>query len=155
MTLRTQPAAPQCREVMVVDDDADVRCALVEYLSAEGISSFQAVDGLEALERVQSGSTPCAIVLDVDMPRLSGPALVTALRADSTLPRIPVLTMTAGAAPPGVDADGHLAKPFAPESMLAALFRVCRSCAACDREGPLIGSIFASRQRADLSGKPA
>jgi CheY-like chemotaxis protein len=135
---------------MVVDDDADVRCAVVEFLSREGISSLPAVDGLDALERIQSGRPPCAIVLDVDMPRLSGPALVATLRADSRLPRIPVVTMTAGNEPLGLDTEGHLPKPFARESLLAILFRICRSCGECDGAGPVVGSLFAARRRAEL-----
>jgi CheY-like chemotaxis protein len=135
---------------MVVDDDADIRCALVEYLTREGIASFHAFDGLDALERIRAGCTPCSIVLDLDMPRIDGQAVVLALRADPTLPRIPVLTMTAGEKPHGgLDTDGHLPKPFTFEALLVALFKVCRSCGACDGDGPVIGSIFESRQRAD------
>jgi CheY-like chemotaxis protein len=139
------------REVMVVDDDADVRCALVEFLAHRGISAFHAFDGLDALERIRAGCLPCSIVLDLDMPRLDGAALVAALRGDPTLPKIPVVTMTAGVQPAGLITDGHLEKPFGVEAMLSALFRVCRSCGACDGEGPVIGSVFAARQEADLA----
>jgi CheY-like chemotaxis protein len=137
------------RQVMVVDDDADVRCALVDFLAHYGISAFHAFDGLDALERIRAGCTPCSIVLDVDMPRLDGPALLVALRRDPALPKIPVVTMTAGVRPTGLETNGHLQKPFDDEALLAALFTACRSCALCDGEGPVIGSIFASRQRAD------
>jgi CheY-like chemotaxis protein len=137
---------------MVVDDDADVRSALVELLAHQGIPAVHAFDGLDALERIRGGCTPCSIVLDVDMPRLDGPALVGALREDLALSEIPVVTMTAGVRPAGLDTDGHLQKPFDDEALLAALFTVCRSCGVCDGEGPVIGSIFASRQRADLGG---
>jgi CheY-like chemotaxis protein len=139
------------REVMVVDDDADVRCALIELLADEGISALHAFDGLDALERIRAGCTPCSILLDVDMPRLDGPALVAALRMDPFHSKIPVVTMTAGAQPAGLTKDGHLQKPFDVEALLAALFRICRSCGVCDGDGPVIGSVFAARERADLA----
>jgi CheY-like chemotaxis protein len=141
------------REVMVVDDDADVRCALVEFLAHHGISAFHAFDGLDALERIRAGCKPCSIVLDVDMPRLDGPALVAALRVDPMLPKIPVVTMTAGVQPAGLNTDGHLQKPFDVEALRAALFGICRSCGVCDGDGPVVGSVFAARQRADLAAE--
>jgi CheY-like chemotaxis protein len=139
------------RQVMIVDDDADVGCALVELLAHHGISALRVFDGLEALERLRAGHTPCSIVLDVDMPRLDGPALVAALRVDPALSRIPVVTMTAGVPPTGLNTDGHLEKPFDAEALLAALFRLCRSCGVCDGDGPVVGSVFAARRRADLA----
>jgi CheY-like chemotaxis protein len=146
-----QMGAGERREVMVVDDDEGVRCAVIALLSEQGISAREAIDGLDGLERVRSGPPPCAIVLDVDMPRLSGPALVAALRADPNLPRLPVVTMSAGIEPVGLDTDGHLPKPFAAQSLVAALFKICRSCAACDGGGPVVGSVFVARRAADLA----
>jgi CheY-like chemotaxis protein len=145
------PGAKPLREIMVVDDDPDVGCTLVELLAHHGISALHAFDGLDALERVRAGCMPCSIVLDVDMPRLDGPALVAALRADPTLSKIPVVTMTAGVPPAGLSTEGHLQKPFDAEELLAALFGICRSCGTCDGDGPVIGSLFAARQRADLA----
>jgi hypothetical protein len=83
------------------------------------------------------------------MPRLNGPGLVEELHADDTLAGIPVITMSAGTTPAGLKTIGHLAKPFEIGAMLALLFQACRSCASCDGEGPVIGSIFEARLRAD------
>jgi CheY-like chemotaxis protein len=145
------PGAKPLREIMVVDDDADVRGALVELLAHQEVSAHTACDGLEALERIRAGCIPCSIVLDVDMPRLDGPALVAALRADPTLPRIPIVTMTAGAPPAGLGTEGHLQKPYHVEELLAALFGICRACGVCDGDRPVIGSLFSARRRADLA----
>lgn len=135
------------REVLVVDDDADVRVCLVEYLCHAGVAASQAVDGQDALDRVRSGSPPCAIVLDLDMPRLSGPELVAALRADAGHAGIPIISMSARRPPFGLRTRAHLAKPFAFEDLLAILFRECRLCGACDRSRPVVGSLFVARQR--------
>jgi hypothetical protein len=80
---------------------------------------------------------------------------VAALRADSTLSSIPVITMSAGPQPPDLDTVTHLAKPFGFNSLLAALFRICRSCAACEGEpDPAVAaSLFDSRRRADLASR--
>jgi CheY-like chemotaxis protein len=148
------PGAKPLRGILVVDDDPDVRGALVELLAHQEVSAHTACDGLEALERIRAGCIPCSIVLDVDMPRLDGPALVAALRADPTLPRIPVVTMTAGAPPAGLGTEGHLQKPFDVDELLGALFGICRSCGVCDGDQPVIGSVFAARRRADAPALP-
>jgi len=140
------------REVLIVDDDADLCRALAEYLSHMGISSSCARDGLDALDQVRAGPPPCAIVLDLDMPRMSGPALVEALRSEPTPPRIPIITMTAADEPVGLDTEGHLPKPFAFEALLGRLFAICRSCAACNCGGPAVGSIYVARRTADRAG---
>jgi CheY-like chemotaxis protein len=140
---------------MVVDDDADLRTALIEFLAQHGISAFPACDGVDALERIRAVGAPCSIVLDVDMPRLDGPALVAALRAEPPLSSIRVVTMTAGAQPGDLRTDAHLQKPFTPEALLAALFAVCRTCGLCDGEGRVIGSLFTARQRAELATRSA
>ncbi|BDG05080.1 response regulator [Anaeromyxobacter oryzae] len=137
------------RQVLVVDDDRDLRGVLVEALGESGIGAVDAFDGVDALEKVRAGAPPCALLLDLDMPRLTGHDVVAELRGDRALSRIPVITMTAAAAPLGLQTHGHLAKPFALESMLGLLFRACRCCALCDGAGPVVGSIFAARRAAD------
>ncbi len=70
----TTPARPH---VLLVEDDTDTREVLRLILESDGMTVTPANDGLEALERLEEihrrdPLTPCAIVLDYMMPRLSG-----------------------------------------------------------------------------------
>jgi CheY-like chemotaxis protein len=140
------------REVLVVDDDADVRCCLLEFLSHAGIGAHAAFDGQDALDQIRSRAPPCLIVLDVDMPRVTGPQLIAALRADSTHAKIPVVSMSAGTPCLDLQTRAHVAKPFAFAQLLEILFRECRLCGLCDGDGPVVGSIFDARQRMGRGG---
>jgi CheY-like chemotaxis protein len=57
--------------VLVVDDDAEVRATLGDYLREEGFDVLEAANGLEALLQVKR-VRPRAVVLDLMMPRLGG-----------------------------------------------------------------------------------
>jgi CheY-like chemotaxis protein len=150
----TNPGPIELRHVLVVDDDEDLRAALVLALRDAGIAASQARDGVDALEKLRAEPLPCTLLLDMNMPRLDGAAVLGALRAEPALHALPVITMTAGACPPAVDAFGQLLKPFELAHLLALLFDACRSCGACDGEGPVIGSVFAARTAAERARGP-
>ncbi|HKC26276.1 MAG TPA: response regulator, partial [Thermoanaerobaculia bacterium] len=57
------------RRVLVVEDDRDVREAVVELLEDNAYEPVPAINGLEALEKLREGKDdPCLILLDVMMP---------------------------------------------------------------------------------------
>jgi len=120
----------------------------LEFLLHNGISARAAVDGQDALDQIRSRAKPCVIVLELDMPRVTGPQLIAALRADSAH-SIPVVSMTAATTPVDLQTRAHLAKPFALSQLLEVLFRECRRCGLCDGDGPVLGSLFDARQRYD------
>jgi len=62
--------------VLVVEDEADLRCALVELLSTWGYRVSWARDGREALERLRAGRGPVLMLLDLQMPVMDGDALL-------------------------------------------------------------------------------
>jgi len=68
---RPSPTGLQRGRVLVADDDAANRRALMQLLQAHGHEVITAVDGVEALERL-SAETFDAIVVDLQMPRLGG-----------------------------------------------------------------------------------
>lgn len=61
-------------DVLVVEDDPDVRWGLVELLRSEGHVVREAEDGQRGLERLAEG-LPDVVILDVEMPRLTGPEM--------------------------------------------------------------------------------
>ncbi|MFI9238856.1 response regulator transcription factor [Streptomyces sp. NPDC053079] len=118
--------------VLVVDDDPDVRAAVVDGLAVEGYTVRSAADGLEALSAV-AAAQPAAIVLDLAMPVLDGLAVCRRLRELGD--RTPVLVLTARDAVSdrvaGLDAgaDDYLVKPFALDELLARLRALLRRAA--------------------------
>src|SRR5512147_2937062 len=62
--------------VLVVEDEADLRSALVELLSLWGYRVSTASDGREALERLSVGREPVLMLLDLQMPVMDGDALL-------------------------------------------------------------------------------
>ena len=58
--------------VLLVEDMAMVRAAVARHLRAAGYAVVTAADGEEALEHLRNGVRPCAIILDLVMPRKDG-----------------------------------------------------------------------------------
>lgn len=65
------PQPPASLRVLVVDDDDDIRDVLCLMAQREGSVTFQARDGLEAVDRLQSEKFDL-MLLDLTMPRMSG-----------------------------------------------------------------------------------
>src|ERR1700745_3213951 len=87
-----RPAAP----VLVVEDNTEVRQALVALLQDEGYHVAEAVDGVSALRLLRAGEVrPCLIVLDLMMPRMSGWDFRMEQSSDRRLASIPVVGVSA------------------------------------------------------------
>jgi DNA-binding NtrC family response regulator len=115
--------------VLVIDDDGEVVSYLVEVLTAAGYAAIGETDPVRALERAR-GPEVRLVVSDVEMPKLRGPALLSALHADR--PELPVVLMTAfGSVELAVScmragAADFVTKPFKAEALLHAIERVLR-----------------------------
>jgi len=102
--------------ILVVDDVPDNVDILQMRLEAQGYEVMTAGDGLEALEKV-CALLPDLVLLDVMMPKLDGIETVKRLKADASLPFIPVILVTAKADASDVIAglesggDDYLTKP--------------------------------------------
>jgi len=68
------------RSVLIVDDEAELRDVLTEFLQGQGLDVIQAANGLEALLQVKR-ARPWAVILDVTMPRLGGLDALKRIRA--------------------------------------------------------------------------
>jgi len=120
-----RPAAP----VLVVEDNAEVRQALVALLEAEGYHVAEAVDGVSALRLLRTGAVqPCLIVLDLMMPRMSGWDFRTEQSSDLRLAGIPVVVVSADPLASQAERMGAaavLSKPADPEQFLELIGRHC------------------------------
>ena len=120
-------------KVLVVDDERAVRDSLRRALELEGYNVDLAVDGADALHRLDENGQPDAVVLDVLMPGLDGLEVCRILRAKGN--SVPVLMLTARSEVEdrvaGLDAgaDDYLPKPFALEELLARLRALLRRAA--------------------------
>lgn len=111
-------------EILVVEDNADLRDHLVRLLSEQDWTVDVAPDGQAALDRVRR-HRPQLILTDLIMPRLDGIGLVRALRTAPDTARIPVLLLTARADSASVTegleagADDYIVKPFDAGELIA------------------------------------
>lgn len=80
--------------VLVVDDDPDIRVMLSTVLEAEGYSVSAGKDGVECLELVRKAK-PDLLILDLLMPRKDGFSVVRELRESREFAGLPILILTA------------------------------------------------------------
>jgi len=93
-SLHEMPKETQLKQVLVIDDDADLRLYVQRRLSPFYAVS-EATSGLEALEVLQS-QKPDIILLDVNLPDMNGLVLLSEFRAMPLLHRVPIVLMTGG-----------------------------------------------------------
>jgi PAS domain S-box-containing protein len=79
--------------VLVVDDDPLIHQLLKAELEREGVHVLLASDGVQAL-KLSREHLPTAIVLDMYLPKLDGWAVLTELKSEPTLARIPVIIIS-------------------------------------------------------------
>ena len=110
--------------LMHVDDEPDIRevAAMALELDPE-ISLTSMASGEAALEQLSAGARPDVILLDVMMPQMDGPGVLSALRRIEGLDETPVIFMTARAQSGEIDrfkalgAIGVITKPFDPMTL--------------------------------------
>ena len=120
--------------VMVVEDDRDTREVLKLILELEGIGVTEAADGFEALDRLhrlreRDPHVPCAIVLDIMMPRCSGPEFRRRQLDDPLISDVPIIVLSAIADQMRVDdlqPYAKVDKPFEPEQLVRIVRDACR-----------------------------
>ena len=126
--VRYTPAMERADHVLVVDDDAEIRKLLGEYLERNGFRVSLATDGAE-MRRALDRSRPDIVVLDLMLPGDSGLKLCRDLRVESSLP---VIMLTARAEEVDrivgleMGADDYLAKPFSPRELVARIRSILR-----------------------------
>ena len=108
--------------ILVIDDDASLRDLLRIHLSAAGYDVVVAPDAIAAGYLVLR-SPPDLIITDVNMPHLDGFEFIEALKADTALPRIPVIFLTSheegDLRGKDLGAVGYVTKPIRADKLLA------------------------------------
>jgi CheY-like chemotaxis protein len=114
------------KKILVADDESHILNVVSLKLRNAGFSVVTACDGQEALELTQQ-EHPDLLIVDYQMPNLSGVELCRRLKQDPATGRIPAILLTAR----GYDLDGEtaesagivkiLSKPFSPRQLLATV----------------------------------
>ena len=111
------------KNILVVDDDAELVELISFNLKQAGYSIVTAADGVDALKKARS-IQPDLIVLDVMMPELDGFAVCEILRRDPATAPIPIMMLTAlsselgRVAGLGSGASDFVTKPFSPRLLV-------------------------------------
>lgn len=107
--------------ILIVDDDESIRELLRLHLNAAGYEVHVADDAIAAGYLVLR-SPPDLIITDINMPHMNGFEFVAALKADTTLPRIPVIFLTSygegDERGKELGAVGYLTKPVRADKLL-------------------------------------
>jgi putative two-component system response regulator len=134
--------------VLVVDDDQGIRQYLAQLLRGLGYQADTATNGHEALARV-AAQHPDLVLLDLDMPGISGLEVCRRLKSDPATRLIPVLILT-GRAPEDArlhawdaGADEYLCKPVRSLEVAARCRSLLRLKAALDELDTAHGTLFA------------
>ncbi|MGZ3429989.1 MAG: response regulator transcription factor, partial [Polyangia bacterium] len=117
--------------VLIVDDERDLRTLVDFNLRQAGFTTAQAATGAEALARARS-LNPRVIVLDLNLPDVSGMDVCRLLRADPATRDLPILMLTARDAESDrvqgleLGADDYLPKPFNVRELVLRVESVAR-----------------------------
>ncbi len=113
--------------ILIIEDDAMMRDVLRDTVSASGHEAFLCEDGRSGLSAV-AADKPDLVVLDVNLPDLSGHEVCKAIKTEPSTRHIPVLMLTGEARQvservEGLDvgAEDYLFKPISPKVLMARI----------------------------------
>src|SRR5438874_5191868 len=127
--------------VVIADDSPTLRRIVSSVLTRDGFEVVQAEDGVEAVQTVLR-TMPDAVVLDVQMPRVSGYVAARLLKDDWQTADIPVILLTSLDAASDrywgaqTGADRYLTKDFEAPQLVGAVREVVEAAAAARPSGP-------------------
>ena len=125
-----RPAGTSAR-VMIVDDDPDIRDVVSAMLESVGLSVVPISSAEESLDRLRREPFDL-LVLDWNLPKMTGLDLCRALRKDPALALLPVLFLTANASSQDMveafasGGDDYVVKPFRAPELGARIFSLLR-----------------------------
>jgi two-component system sensor histidine kinase/response regulator len=133
----TRAAAPsaareyglQGMKVLLAEDNEINQQIAVELLESVGVTVEVAANGREAVDKVKSGASWDAVLMDLQMPELDGISATQAIRGDARFRELPVIAMTAHAMVEerercfAAGMNDHVTKPIEPEVLFQTLAR--------------------------------
>ncbi|WP_375418933.1 response regulator transcription factor [uncultured Hymenobacter sp.] len=110
------------KTLLVVDDEPSIRLILEHYFSQDYTVVLKS-NGLEAMQWLEQGNRPDAIVADYDMPVMDGPDFIKQIRASSGHRDVGLIILSGKDSTSNkilclkLGADDYLVKPFNPEEL--------------------------------------
>jgi len=141
-------------DILVVEDEPDIRGLIVLHLEREGFRCRIAGTGPEALRSVKR-QPPDLLVLDVLLPELSGLEVCRQLRGQRETAELPIIMLTAKAEEVDrvvgleLGADDYVTKPFSPKELIARVRAVLRRArrSAAEAAETVLGRLSIDRGR--------
>ena len=124
-------------KILLVEDDVMNREMIARYLTSEGYQVISAGDGANAVLLARK-ELPDLILMDIQMPGMDGLEATRRIRADSDMPQMPIIALTALAMPGDRErclmagATDYLSKPISLKGLLAKLETYLHSAAYDD-----------------------
>lgn len=115
--------------ILVIDDEADLRSTIETRLNWNKFKVLTASNGQEGLE-IAASERPDIILLDNNMPVMTGIEMLARLREDPDLKTIPVIMVTAACEPQKIAAAGsfgivdYITKPFDFADLMKKIFQM-------------------------------
>jgi two-component system, OmpR family, response regulator VicR len=116
------------QSIVLIDDDADLRMTLRDFLTEEGFVVHAARTGRHGLHILEKIDVPDLILLDYKMPVMDGKQFLTAMRSVPRLQNIPVVILSAATrewSGAHLEVEEVLTKPVDLELLLATISRIC------------------------------
>lgn len=117
------------KKIIVVDDSRTARQQVAQALPEYDI--IEAIDGSDGLAKVQSNPDAALVIVDINMPKMSGIEMLSAAKAGSGTD-VPFLMLTTEAQPELVQqarafgAKAWIVKPFKPDLLRAAVAKLLK-----------------------------
>ena len=117
--------------ILSADDSISVRQMVGFTLKQEGYTVVEAVDGVDALNKLKTQSIDM-LITDLNMPNMDGISLIKAARALPQYKFIPILMLTTESADDrkgegkAAGATGWVTKPFKPDQLITVIKKVLR-----------------------------
>jgi DNA-binding response OmpR family regulator len=114
----------RARNIIIVEDDEDIADSIRYNLEREGFRVRVAATGEDALDLILNGP-PSLILLDLNLPQMSGLEICRRLRAEPATAKVPILMLTARVEETdkvlglNIGADDYITKPFSMRELIA------------------------------------
>lgn len=122
----------QCKSILVIEDDKDIRETIAQVLEIEGYPVSSASNGAEAVKVLEKLPKPCLILLDLMMPIMNGWQFMEKQKDDTAFASLPVVVVSAlpaNAAFADVKAVegavGYIKKPISLTALMEVVQQYC------------------------------